>query len=124
MKNQEDAMLLLERLLEIYDKKQWIQEMVIECILLLIKSCDPSFMMPIVSRVMELLPATLTEFVANNMQLLLGLQNLSKQYKIVFESIKNRFGTNQPFHLQFIQEVSTALLASSSKFPKVNKQEI
>jgi len=46
-------MLLLERLLEIYDKKQWIQQMVIEYILLLIKSCDPSFMMPIVSRVIN-----------------------------------------------------------------------
>lgn len=112
-------MLILERLLELHDKKQWMQDLATECILLLLRKISHMHFVPVLNRIKHLILIPLKEMNANKVLMALGLQHFIDSNDAFSTASASVFGSSSLFSLDNIHEISSALLSSASKFPKV-----
>jgi hypothetical protein len=119
--NQEDCMLILERLLDLHDKKLWMQDLVIECIFLLLSYIPESYQASVLCRLKHLVSVPLNEMTPNGLLFAIGLQHLSITSEAFSKASSTAFGLKNLFNLESIDEISNGLLHSASKFPKVKR---
>lgn len=117
--NQEDCMLILERLLDLYDKKQWMQDLTIECILLLLCKISDMHQVSVLSRLKHLVLVPINEMTPNGLLLVVGLQHVIDSSDAISRASATVFGTNKLFDLECIDGIANSLLNSATKFPKV-----
>jgi Leucine-rich repeat (LRR) protein len=114
-------MLILERLLDLHDKKLWMQDLVIECIFLLLSYIPESYQASVLCRLKHLVSVPLNEMTPNGLLFAIGLQHLSITSEAFSKASSTAFGLKNLFNLESIDEISNGLLHSASKFPKVKR---
>lgn len=112
---------LLERLIALHNKKNWLQELTIETILSLIAASEQTLQVHILSKIEPFYNHPFSEMNVNQLLLFCGLQLIASNdasfQKIWKTSVQNLH--LQSFELTRLNEVAEPLLASSRKFPKV-----
>lgn len=121
-KSNEETQLLVNKLFDLHQKKNWIQELTIEAFISILTHSDKELTIFILTKLEPIFTIPVTEMDYNQFLLLLGLQYLSTTGNKIFSSAFQEIVTKELvdlFTMEQIESVGTALLQSSKKFPKV-----
>lgn len=124
------TMNLLDRLIELHEKKGWIREVVSEAILLFCASLtEPVIIQCTIRKLKALLTTPLNEMAAWQIMLLTGLQQFNVDNTIVGQNCSinniwqkewlNLMPSFPNFCLQQLSAITDTLLASTNGYPKV-----
>lgn len=122
VKDNELAVLeLFKRLIELHQRKAWMQELAVENLLSLLSSTKKSIQLKIAPKLAELCASPLEEMSENELFLRIGLQSFAAHSKDVASVIYSTLSTENDFSMDSLPEVKQALFRSAHKFPKVHR---
>jgi hypothetical protein len=113
---------VIDRLLALYSKKSWLQELIIEAFLSFLSFADKELQQFILTKTEDLYTVSFAEMNVNQLLFYLGLQHFAKENgsfgKLWKESLTKK-SLETSFDMNKLDVVSDTLLSSSRKFPKV-----
>ena len=121
--NIEASLNILNRIIELHNRKGWIREVCIEALLLFCYSSSRSVMEHVVVKLAPLLTGPLAEMSAWQLMLLLGLTQACTHVEVesFTEEMLRTSVTKESMSLSKLNEVSETLLACTSGFPKMHR---
>lgn len=112
---------LLKRLIDLYQRKAWMQELAIENSLNLLFTCKKPIQMKIAAKLAEMCSLPLEEMSENDLLLRIGLQLFAKNSKDGAAVVYATLTRETDFTMNNLLEVKQALFRSAHKFPKVHR---
>ena len=123
LKNHQDlAMKTLNGLLDLYKKKEWFQEVVVEVIFDLLNELDDNIIIEtVVPLLIPFFPEKLENMSPNQLLFTAGIERLFKDNDKVSEAISPYLLKKKIFSIRTIDIVGPTLIKSCSGFPKIHR---
>lgn len=110
---------IVERIIQLHNKKIWIQELTAEALFLLLHQIEDNKKETILDQIIPLVPTSLAEATENQITLLLGLHQFTTKNKFANKLWNKKYSHLPTFDLSQMNEVLPSLIHSANKFPKV-----
>lgn len=113
---------VVKRLIDLYRRKTWMQELSIEAMLDILFVTTEKIQLKIAPKLAELCNSSLEEQSENELLLRIALQSFAKRSsKNVTQAIYGVMSVDNDFSLAHLSDVKSALFRSANKFPKVHR---
>lgn len=112
---------LIKRLIDLHQRKAWMQELAVENLLNLLFTCKKSIQLKMAPKLAEMCQSPLEEMSENELFLRIGLQLFASQSKDIHAAVYSTLTSENDFTIDKLLMVKPALFRSAHKFPKVHR---